>query len=84
MSLVLGRLLAPINHGDTIVGGTMTAGDWARVALTFLVPYTVPTISAVLALREQERLHDDCNDPVTRVEQDRPGVRHDIVSPKTF
>ncbi len=56
MALIVGHVLAAINHGDRILTGTMTLGEWSKVALTFLVPYTVSTISSVLALREQQRL----------------------------
>lgn len=58
MALVVGHVLAAINHGDRILAGTMTTGDWLKVVLTFLVPYTVSTISSILAAREQERLID--------------------------
>ena len=60
MALIVGHVLAAINHGDRILTGTMTTGDWLKVALTFLVPYTVSTISSILAAREQERLIDPC------------------------
>jgi hypothetical protein len=50
LCVVVGSLLAAINHGDAILAGTMTSGRWARVALTYLVPYVVSTISSVGAL----------------------------------
>ena len=56
IALIVGHVLAVINHGDRILAGTMTMLDWCKVGLTFLVPYTVSTISSVLALREQQRL----------------------------
>lgn len=56
IAFIVGQVLAAINHGDRILTGTMTGGDWFKIALTFLVPYTVSTISSVLALREQAAL----------------------------
>lgn len=56
MGLIVGHVLAAINHGDRIVSGTMSTGDWAKVALTFLVPYTVSTISSVLAIFDQRNV----------------------------
>ncbi|GFE66170.1 nitrate/nitrite transporter NrtS [Litoreibacter roseus] len=53
MALIVGHVLAAINHGDRILSGTMSPGDWGKVLLTFLVPYTVSTISSVLAISEQ-------------------------------
>ena len=50
LAVVVGSLLAAINHGDAILAGAMTHGRWARVALTYLVPYVVSTISSVGAL----------------------------------
>ena len=51
MMVVIGCVLAAINHGDTLLAGAMTAGAWLKVALTFAVPYCVSTISSVQALR---------------------------------
>ena len=59
MGLIVGCVIAAINHGDRILSGSMAAPDWIRAAITFLVPYTVSTISSVLALREQDRLIAD-------------------------
>lgn len=56
MAIVVGCVIAVVNHGDKIASNEMTAPDWIRVGITFLVPYTVSTLSSVLALREQERM----------------------------
>lgn len=56
MALVVGNVIGALNHGDKIVMGLMSNGDWIKVGLTFLVPYTVSTISSVLAVRDQERI----------------------------
>ena len=55
MALIVGHVLAAINHGDKIVTGTLTTPDMLKIALTFLVPYTVSSVSSVMAIREQER-----------------------------
>lgn len=47
---VVGPILIVINHGDAILGGQVEASHVAKMALTFLVPYSVSTVSAVGAL----------------------------------
>lgn len=60
IALVVGTVIALINHGDRIVAGTMDASAWAKSALTFLVPYCVSTYSSVMAVRDRlQRLGDD-------------------------
>lgn len=59
MALVVGNVIGALNHGDKIVMGLMSKGDWIKVGLTFLIPYTVSTISSVLATRDQERFLSD-------------------------
>ena len=51
MALIVGPVIAVINHGDLLVSGNMTRTEWAKVAITFLVPYTVSTVSSALAIR---------------------------------
>lgn len=51
MMVVIGCILAAINHGDTLLAGAMSGTDWLKVALTFAVPYCVSTISSVQAIR---------------------------------
>jgi hypothetical protein len=46
VALVVGCILAAINHGDSILQGQMTANVWLRVLLTFCVPYCVSWYSA--------------------------------------
>ncbi|WP_217694049.1 nitrate/nitrite transporter NrtS [Vannielia litorea] len=53
IALVVGVVLALINHGHRLVSGTVDGGTLARIALTFLVPYCVSTYSSVLAVRER-------------------------------
>lgn len=53
-SVVVGLVLVAINHGDTIIRGEVGFGEAAKMALTFLVPYCVSTLSSVGAMREME------------------------------
>ena len=51
IALVVGTILAVINHGDAILEASMTATAWVKVLLTFCVPYGVSWYSAVQAER---------------------------------
>jgi len=51
VALVVGSILAVINHGDVVVSGQATAAVWIKIVLTFLVPYCVATYASVQALR---------------------------------
>ncbi len=53
VALVVGCILAAINHGDSILQGQMTANAWLRVLLTFCVPYCVSWYSAVKAASQE-------------------------------
>lgn len=56
MAAIVGPVLALINHGDKLLAGTLTPTDLFKITLTVVVPYSVSTISSVLAIREQRRL----------------------------
>ena len=47
VALVVGTILFLINQFDVVVRGDLTALVAAKVALTFLVPYSVSTYSAL-------------------------------------
>ena len=49
IALVVGTILAAINHGDAILEASMTPTAWVKVLLTFCVPYGVSWYSAVQA-----------------------------------
>ena len=51
-AVVVGAILIAINHGPAILGGEVDCGRLAQMALTVLVPYSVSTLSSVLAIRE--------------------------------
>ena len=49
VSLIVGCLLAAINHGDTLLAGQMASNQWLKVLLKFCVPYAVSWYSALMA-----------------------------------
>lgn len=53
IALIVGTILALINHGQRLVFGNVDGATVVRVGLTFLVPYSVSTFSSVLAIRER-------------------------------
>jgi hypothetical protein len=53
IALVVGVVLALINHGHRLIAGALDGAALARIGLTFLVPYCVSTYSSVLAVRDR-------------------------------
>ena len=51
VALIVGTILALINHGDKILAMTLTGSIIFKIALTYLVPYSVSTWSAVRAIQ---------------------------------
>jgi hypothetical protein len=49
-ALVVGAILAAINHGDAVLRGRIDAGLALQIALTFFVPFAVATVSSVAAI----------------------------------
>ena len=54
MALIVGIILAIINHGDHIYFGTMTVTNWTKILITFCVPFCVSTVSSVLAIKKEQ------------------------------
>lgn len=52
IALVVGTVLAAINHGDRLFLGDIDLSTALKILLTFCVPYSVSTYSSVLAIRE--------------------------------
>ena len=52
VALVVGTLLALINHADALVNQTFGLTNALKVLLTFCVPYAVSTYAAVGAIRD--------------------------------
>jgi hypothetical protein len=53
--VVVGGILVAINHGDALWRGDVDRVRMLKMILTPLVPYTVSTLSSVLAIRAQAR-----------------------------
>ena len=58
IALVVGCILALINHGDRIVFQDMKPIDWFKILLTFCVPYCVSTVSSVLAIKQEIKINE--------------------------
>lgn len=52
VALIVGPIIALINHGDTIWTGTTTQGDLFKIIVTFCVPFCVSLTSSLLAIRQ--------------------------------
>ena len=52
-SLLVGTMLAVINHGDKFLEGEIDSSYLLKIALTYLVPYGVSTFAAVQTLRRK-------------------------------
>ena len=51
ISLIVGTILTVINQGDVLLSGSVTSLVLLKIALTYTVPYSVSTISALAANR---------------------------------
>ena len=49
MALIVGIVLAIINHGDHIFLGTMTVTNWIKILITFCVPFCVTLLGPSFA-----------------------------------
>ena len=54
VALLVGIVLAAINYTDRLLARTMTAVDYFKIGLTFLVPFAVSTHASVSAIRRSE------------------------------
>jgi hypothetical protein len=55
IALVVGTLLALINHGDQLLRGRVTVAIALKIALTYTVPFAVATWSALVNSRVRTR-----------------------------
>ena len=55
VALIVGTILAFINHGDVILTASLTPVCWIKMIATCIVPYTVSSVTAVLGALEQRR-----------------------------
>jgi hypothetical protein len=56
VSLVVGTILTAINQGDVLLAGALTPIVAAKILLTYLVPYSVSTFSALSANRVKDAI----------------------------
>ena len=56
VSIIVGVILAFINHGGVILSGTITVECWIKMLCSCLVPYTVSSVTATLNIMEQSKL----------------------------
>lgn len=56
MALVVGTLLAVINHGQAIVTGHFTSDRLLPMLLTYCVPFAVAMYSQIQGKRQRDRL----------------------------
>ena len=52
VALIVGTILAFINHGDAILSSNLTPVCWIKMIATCFVPYTVSSVTAVLTAFE--------------------------------
>lgn len=52
VAVIVGLVLAVINHGDSLLHADADLATAIKMVLTFIVPYSVSTYSSVLAIRE--------------------------------
>ncbi len=58
VSVVVGTILTIINQGDVLLAGVVTPLVVAKILLTYAVPYSVSTFSALLANRVKETVKE--------------------------
>ncbi len=51
VALLVGTILAAINHGDLLFSGSVTEELFWKIPLTYCVPYAVSTYASVDAIR---------------------------------
>jgi hypothetical protein len=54
VSMVVGTILAFINHGAELLQMTVTGASILQISLTYLVPYCVATYSSTNAIRRRQ------------------------------
>ena len=74
ISLIVGSILALINHGEGIVNLSLSSQNIIQILLTYLVPYGVSTYSSVKALQSRQNDSSTNTGAVTsnKPSQDKP------------
>ena len=50
VAMIVGTILIAINYGDRLITGDILPNEWAKMLLTFCVPYCVSTYASVSAV----------------------------------
>jgi hypothetical protein len=58
-SLIVGTILAFINHGDAIWALSVPSDRAIKMVLTYVVPYLVSTSASIGAIRHHNNLKED-------------------------
>ena len=53
VAIIVGVILAFINHGGLILSGNITTECWVKMLITCFVPYTVSSATATMNILEQ-------------------------------
>ena len=56
IALIVGIILAGINHGDHLIKGEMTSNNWIKIIITFCVPYCVSSFSSAMAIKKEQNI----------------------------
>ncbi len=56
VAIIVGVILAFINHGKVILSGNITAECWVKMLLTCIVPYTVSSVTATMNIMERDKV----------------------------
>lgn len=67
--LVIGTLLALINHGQEFLAGQFTLHQIIPILLTYLVPFAVATFGQVRGKRQRDLLQVNSGTPLAESEQ---------------
>lgn len=56
VALIVGVILAFINHGNLILAGKLDLECWIKMIATCFVPYTVSSVTATMNIMDSRRL----------------------------
>ena len=59
VALVVGTILSAVNQGTVIANGDTVAATWVRVAVNYVVPYTVASVGYLAPFRVRAPLRND-------------------------
>lgn len=74
MALVIGTILAVINHGYALFTGHLTSVELWSIVLTYCVPFAVAMYSQVQGKRQRDRISEVQSEIGASRKQDEPEV----------